>query len=122
MGKIVKISLPILLSLIVSLILVLPTSSFADSELGQYAEDTTMKLTTGVVNISTGWVDLFNGTYEVFRDKGPIVGTFVGPFYGIGKTVIRTLSGVYDTATFLAPIPDRYRVKMDPEFVWDDWG
>ncbi|MFQ5779998.1 MAG: exosortase system-associated protein, TIGR04073 family [Nitrospiria bacterium] len=110
----------ILLSLIVSLVLVLPSSSFADTSFGEYAEDTGMKLTTGVVNISTGWADFFRGIYELSLEEGPIVGTFAGPIYGVGKTIIRTGSGVYDTATFLVPIPDRYRLKMEPEFVWQD--
>jgi len=107
-------------ALMVSFILVLPVTSFADASLDQYAKESGMKLTTGVVNISTGWVEIFSKPYVVDVEAGPIDVLSLGPLVGLWNVVLRTGSGVYDTATFLFPFSDKYRAIMEPEFVWQD--
>lgn len=109
---------PIFLSLVVSLILTLPATALADST-GSKASG---KLVRGVVNASTGWIEIFQGIYEVSAEKDPVTGVLYGPIHGVGMAIVRTGSGVYETVTFLIPFPARYRSTIDPAFVWEHWG
>ena len=72
-----------------------------------------------------GLANLFAGAlYEVPRQIGKandenniLGGIFVGVPVGIGKGVWRTAIGLYETATFFLPIPERYEpIITDTEF------
>jgi len=108
----------ILIGLFLSFLLVRPEISFADSTI----EKAGGKLIRGVANVSTGWVEVFHGVWEVFMKEGPITGLFYGPIRGTGMALIRTGSGVYETATFLFPVPAKYESTIQPEFVWEGWS
>lgn len=75
------------------------------------------KLGRGLGNIAFGWAEVFRQMGEMGRtERWPIAvagGLFKGVFYGIGRTAV----GVYETLTFPFPVPEDYRVIMEPDFV-----
>lgn len=100
----------------------MPVTSFsATNEIGEYAVGSGVKLGRGIVNTSTGWVEFFRGIYDKTVEYDPVTGLIYGSLYGTGMTVIRTVSGAYDAATFLFPAPRRFETTINPEFVWQDW-
>lgn len=115
--KITSITGSLFFYLTVFLILSLPSPSLADSSAWKAGG----KLVRGVVNTSTGWVEIFQEIYDVSREQDPVTGVLYGPILGMGMTIVRTGSGVYETVTFLFPFPARYRSTFDPAFVWDHW-
>ena len=87
-----------------------------------YAQDTTMskmgnKLRRGIINVATGWVELFNQPHKVGQAEGFGAGATKGVALGIGWTVAREVVGAWDVGTFLFPIPPDYRSVLDPETV-----
>ena len=76
------------------------------------------KLKRGIVNVVTGWVEIFNQPKKVAETEGWGSGMTKGVALGIGWTVARTAVGAWDTATFLFPIPSDYVSVLDPEYVF----
>ncbi|MFQ5579313.1 MAG: exosortase system-associated protein, TIGR04073 family [Nitrospiria bacterium] len=110
------------LVLVISFALVLPSMSLANAPLDQYVEDTGTKLTTGVVNMSTGWAEIFSKPQDIEVKDGPIEVVSFGPLVGILKTALRTGSGVYDAVTFLFPILSKNQTRIGSGFAWQDMG
>ncbi|MFQ5598660.1 MAG: exosortase system-associated protein, TIGR04073 family [Nitrospiria bacterium] len=75
----------------------------------------------GIVNAGTGWVEFFRGIYDKTIEHDPVTGFLYGSLYGTGMTVVRTVSGVYETVTFLFAVPTQHKSTIEPEFVWQDW-
>lgn len=83
-----------------------------------FAGDPVRKLSRGLINTVTGWVEI---PAEVFREADRLSGAgglFAAPFKGIAKAVGRTIVGVYETVTFVIPLPSRYEPIVEPEFVF----
>jgi putative exosortase-associated protein (TIGR04073 family) len=80
------------------------------------------KLVRGVANVATGWVELPKQIVVTFKEEGAVKGIFVGPLKGIGMTLVRTVSGVVEVATFIVPFPGCYDPYFDPEYVWQGWS
>ena len=83
-----------------------------------FAGDPIRKLSRGLVNTACGWVEI---PAEFFReaDRSADVGGFmIAPFKGIAKAIGRTVVGIYEVATFIIPLPSRYRPLIEPEFVF----
>jgi len=76
------------------------------------------KLKRGVVNLVTGWVEIFNQPRQVAETEGWGAGLTKGVALGVGWTVARTVVGAWDTVTFLLPIPSDYASVLDPEYVF----
>ncbi|MFQ5779484.1 MAG: hypothetical protein ACE5HN_01700 [Nitrospiria bacterium] len=77
------------LCLFLSLILTLPTPFAANAtERGAGG-----KLLRGVENVSTGWIEIFQGIYDVGMEKDPVTGVLYGPILGVGMAIVRTGSG-----------------------------
>lgn len=81
------------------------------------------KLGRGFVNASTGWLELPKTMYGNFQDGDPVFGDHVfglalGSLYGLEGSVVRTVAGVYEAATFPVPMPARYAPVVDPPFVF----
>ncbi len=108
----------LLLGLAVFLILCLPSSSLANPSI----RGSDRKLLRGALNVTTGWVEIFQGIYDVSVEEGLVTGILYGPMLGLGMAVIRTGSGLYETITFPIPLPARYRSTLEPEYVWGNWG
>lgn len=76
------------------------------------------KLIRGVVNLSTGWIEVPRQIYEVGTTEGWVSGLLRGPFDGIGMFFARTVAGVVETATFPIPLPT-YEPMMTPAYAWE---
>ena len=76
------------------------------------------KLKRGIVNVVTGWVEIFNQPRKVAETEGWGSGMTKGVALGVGWTVARTVVGAWDTVTFLFPIPSDYGPVLDPEYVF----
>jgi putative exosortase-associated protein (TIGR04073 family) len=77
------------------------------------------KLVRGVANVATGWAELPKQIAITFQEDGVASGIFVGPLKGIGMTVVRTVSGAGEIATFFIPFPGFYDPFFEPEYVWE---
>lgn len=76
------------------------------------------KLKRGVINVATGWVELFNQPHKVGQEEGFGAGATKGVALGIGWTVARTVVGAWDVGTFLFPLPADYASVLEPEYVF----
>ena len=75
------------------------------------------KLIRGLVNLSTGWIEVPRQIYEVGTHEGWVRGVLRGPFDGIGMFFARTVAGAVETATFPVPLPT-YTPLLKPAYVW----
>lgn len=77
------------------------------------------KAVRGIANITTGWMEIPKQIYISYSEDGPTKGIFVGPLKGIGMTVVRTVSGVGELATFFIAWPGFYAPYFEPAYVWE---
>ena len=92
------------------------TMSFAES--GKVASGMGHKLSRGVVNAGTGWIELFKEMYQTGKEN-PVKGVTVGAVEGSAKTALRTTAGGIEAGTFLFPVPKNYEEPLlQPEFVF----
>lgn len=91
--------------------------SWADESpsLGRQVSD---KFIRGMVNLSTGWVEIPRQIYEVGTNEGWVSGVFRGPFDGIGMFFARTVAGAMEVATFPVPLPT-YHPWLKPVYAWE---
>ena len=82
-----------------------------------FADNMATKLGRGVSNIASCWVEIPKQIVDTTQQQGPVSGTITGPIKGVVCTVGRCLAGVYDTATFLLPMPAGYKSLIQPEYV-----
>lgn len=103
--------------------LAIPATSFSGtgSDVADYAVGSGIKLTRGIVNASTGWVEFFRGIYDKTIEHDPVTGVVYGSLYGTGMSVVRTVSGGYEAGSFFFPTPRKFKSTINPEFVWEDW-
>jgi putative exosortase-associated protein (TIGR04073 family) len=83
-----------------------------------YGEGVLTKFARGLVNSATGWMELFKQPYVGGQKEGA-EGAILGIGKGIGWTVGRTLSGVYDVVTFPIPLPENFEPLMKPDYVFE---
>ena len=76
------------------------------------------KLIRGMVNLSTGWIEVPRQIYEVGTHEGWVRGLLRGPFDGIGMFFARTVAGAVETATFPVPLPT-YKPLLTPAYAWE---
>ena len=81
------------------------------------AQSRTRKFKRGTINLLTGWVEIPKNIYDVTVESSLARGLTMGLSGGIGKSIVRTGSGVYEIVTFPFPCPENYRVILEPEFV-----
>jgi putative exosortase-associated protein (TIGR04073 family) len=72
----------------------------------------------GGINIVTGWLEFPKQIYVTTKESGWGKGLLVGPFKGIGMTLVRTVSGFGELATFYLAYPGFYDPWFEPRFVW----
>jgi putative exosortase-associated protein (TIGR04073 family) len=76
------------------------------------------KLTRGVVNLATGWMEVPKQIVVIGREKGWAAGVFRGSIDGLGMGLARTLAGAYEILSFPLPLPSRYQPMLLPDYVW----
>jgi putative exosortase-associated protein (TIGR04073 family) len=76
------------------------------------------KAARGIANVATGWLEFPKQIYTTSMEDGAAMGIFVGPFKGLGMTLIRTVTGVAEFTTFFVAYPGFYSPYFDPAYVW----
>ncbi|MFH1791489.1 MAG: exosortase system-associated protein, TIGR04073 family [Candidatus Omnitrophota bacterium] len=80
-----------------------------------YADNAIDKLCRGLVSILSSPLELFTTIGDCMKKDGPAVGICTGLGQGIWNTGIKAAAGVYETATFLIPIPAGYKPVLKSE-------
>ena len=78
------------------------------------------KLTRGLVNIVTGWVEIPKRIHETSQTSGAWAGFTWGLLRGLGHGFIRTAAGAYEFVTFPFPAPPGYEPVIQPEYVFTE--
>lgn len=76
------------------------------------------KAARGMTNTATGWMEFPKQIYLTWQDEGAAKGILVGPFKGVGMTLVRTFAGIGELATFFVAYPGFYDPMFDPSYVW----
>lgn len=76
------------------------------------------KFGRGVANVATGWAEFPKQIYVTWSEDGAGRGLLIGPLKGVGMTLVRTLAGVGEVATFFLAWPGFYDAYLDPPYVW----
>ncbi len=107
-------------SIVVVLLVGVMLLSFAAAA---YAKGPGDKLTRGVANILSCWVEIPQTMDEEWKiSKNMAVGCFAGFFKGLAFTAGRMFSGIWDIITFPAAIPRYYEPLFKPDYVFDRYG
>ena len=83
-----------------------------------YAQTMCNKLQRGLTNIVTGWFEIPNNMSTGFAKRDYISAFCIGLPKGCWMMIVRTGAGVYDTATFMVPLPKDYKPLLEPEFAF----
>jgi putative exosortase-associated protein (TIGR04073 family) len=76
------------------------------------------KFGRGMSNLGLGIMELPAQMVAEGESGGPLWAFSLGFAKGIGRFVTRELVGVYEVATFPAPVPRGYRPILSPEYPW----
>jgi putative exosortase-associated protein (TIGR04073 family) len=76
------------------------------------------KLTRGLINLATGWVEIPKRVQETSQQSGPLAGFTWGLLRGVGYGFIRTAAGLYECVTFPFPAPPDYEPVLEPDYVF----
>ena len=76
------------------------------------------KISRGVANVATGWLEFPKQIYTTCKEDGLARGLTIGPLKGIGMTLVRTVSGAGEVLTFFVAYPGFYDPFFDPSYVW----
>jgi putative exosortase-associated protein (TIGR04073 family) len=113
------------MGLIITGVLLMPVMACADSYKDvdnatpqEIADGMGTKLTRGVANIATGWIEFPKQIYSTTKEDGWSRGLIVGPIKGIVMTLIRTATGAAEVVTFFSPYPGFYEPYFEPAYVW----
>ena len=98
------------------------SSSMAYS--GSYMDGMLEKLGRGLANVVTCPLELIRTPTLVGRRDGIFAQLTVGMVQGAWNTIARGVTGIYEVATFYAPLPKGFRPIVTPEYVWahGDWA
>jgi putative exosortase-associated protein (TIGR04073 family) len=77
------------------------------------------KLGRGLSNLGLGIMELPAEIVAEGRSRGPLWAASLGFAKGVGRFVTRELVGVYEVATFPAPVPRGYRPILSPAYPWE---
>lgn len=79
------------------------------------------KFCRGITNMATGWVELVPRQFIYsYQEDGPWLFVPYGIARGLGMTVVRTMTGVFETVTFYVPVDGSYDCILDPSYVWQE--
>ncbi len=95
------------------------TASIDDSSAQEVVDGMANKFARGVANTATGWLELPKQVYVTWQEDGPAKGVLIGPLKGVGMTIVRTLAGVGEAATFFVAWPGFFDPYVDPPYVWE---
>lgn len=112
--------------ILASLILGFTPETWATDDMKSIEESSPQELVDGMatkgvrggINIATGWLEFPKQIYVTTKETGYAKGLIVGPFKGIGMSVVRTVAGIGELATFFLAYPGFYDPWFEPRFVW----
>ena len=80
-------------------------------------EKMTRKFARGLLNITTGWLEVPYRMEKSWNDDGPLVALTRGVIEGVGRTVGRVLVGTYEVISAPIPGPENYEpIMTDPVY------
>jgi putative exosortase-associated protein (TIGR04073 family) len=82
-----------------------------------YPDNIEQKLGAGLLNTSTGWVELIKSPVAITKKGGIGWGMTLGPVMGVVHTVGRTACGLFDLVTFVLPT----KPLVEPHMIWQDF-
>lgn len=109
------------LTLILSMLFLFSFRAQASEEITTtvYHSRASMKILSGVANVTTGWMELpKNIVLWCQKDNSILVGFPEGLLWGIVHTASRTGSGIVDLVTFWLPTFP----TPNPPFIWTDFS
>ena len=77
------------------------------------------KFRRGAISLAYGVLEIPAGVIEQSRKDGFFRGAPIGLVDGVGRFVVRTLTGAYEVLTAPFEVPAGFKPLMKPEFVWD---
>lgn len=83
-----------------------------------YPQNAGQKLTNGVANAATGFLDIPKTMMVDSQSNGPAYGMTFGLIKGFWNAVFRTGIGIFDAATFLIPT----KAEASPKVIWEDFN
>jgi putative exosortase-associated protein (TIGR04073 family) len=92
-------------------------SALIDADKIPYERTPLNKLGRGLINTVTCLVEVPAEAYKVSDEKDPLVGCTLGVAEGFVTALLRGLTGLYDTVTFV--IPPYNKPIMQPEYALD---
>ena len=110
MNKTLRISVIILLSAMLAGLIAEPT----------YAQSPVRKLGRGLANTFFGILEFPKAIVDVNEEDGALGAITYGVAKGMALAFLRTGIGIYETVTFLVPLPWRYEPIIEPEFMMSD--
>ena len=94
------------------------TQSLESSSPQEVVDGMANKLTRGVANVATGWLEFPKQIWLTSKEEGLPKGLIVGPVKGIGMTLARTVMGAGEALTFFIAYPGFFDPYFDPSYVW----
>jgi putative exosortase-associated protein (TIGR04073 family) len=89
-----------------------------DSSPQEVVDGMANKAGRGIVNMTTGWMEFPKQIYTTSQEEGVARGVLIGPLKGLGMTLVRTMTGVGELATFFLAYPGFYESSFEPDYVW----
>jgi len=82
-----------------------------------YADTPIKKLGRGIANMGTCILEVPKCISDANTESGPIAAMTFGLLEGVYSSCVRLLVGMYETVTFLVPVPEDYGpILTNPEF------
>ena len=85
-----------------------------------FAQTPIRKLGRGLANFGTGILELPYTVVDVAEEEGYLAAVTYGVVKGIAMSLLRIGIGVYETVTFIIPLPWRYAPILEPEFMMSE--
>ncbi len=99
---------------VIFLILIFVSGSLAPDI---FAQSPVRKLGRGIANTFTGFLELPANIASAAEEEGYIAAVTYGVVKGLALSVLRTGIGLYETFSFLIPLPWGYEPIIEPEFM-----
>jgi putative exosortase-associated protein (TIGR04073 family) len=94
------------------------TGTIEDASPQEVVDGMANKIVRGVTNVATGWLEFPKQIYITCKEEGYVKGLTVGPVKGLGMTLVRTVAGVGESATFFVAYPGFFDPFFYPSYVW----
>ncbi len=88
-----------------------------EAEDEQFPTSIEQKLGAGLINATTGWVEIVKTPIAISKKDGLGLGLTVGLAQGIINMMGRTLWGMFDVVTFILPT----KPMILPHVIWQDF-